>query len=140
MKKQILTLVGVLSLLFAAGSVQAQSIHVKANVPFEFKVLNKTVPAGEYSLVSNGSIDSHVLAMRSGRGTAVSFVSASIGDSRRASSRTVLIFHRYGDTYYLSGLALSGADYSWKFPRGKAETEQAQVSAANEVLVASTGR
>lgn len=140
MKKQILTLVGVLSLLFAAGSVQAQSIHVRAKVPFDFKILNKTVPAGEYDLVSNGPMDPHLLALRSTRGKAVCFISAGIGDPRRATGRTVLIFHRYGDRYFLSGLALSGADYSWKFPRGKAETEQAQVSAANEVLVASTGR
>ena len=45
MKKQARTLLAVLSLLLAAGSASAQTIHVKANIPFNSIVGQKALMA-----------------------------------------------------------------------------------------------
>lgn len=42
MKRQALSLVSLLSLLLVAGSATTQTIHVRANIPFNFAVGNKT--------------------------------------------------------------------------------------------------
>jgi hypothetical protein len=44
MKKQALTLIGVLSLVLAAGSAFAQSDEVRATVPFDFVAGQTAVP------------------------------------------------------------------------------------------------
>ena len=54
MKKQLLALVG-LGLLLATASASAQTVPLKANVPFNFIVNKAELPAGEYTLKSLGS-------------------------------------------------------------------------------------
>ena len=54
MKRQAFSLVSLLSLLLVAGSAIAQTVHVRANIPFNFAVGSKTLPAGTYDV---GTID-----------------------------------------------------------------------------------
>ena len=140
MKKHLLTLAGVLGLLMAAGSAHAQSVNVKANVPFDFKIVNKLVPAGQYQLVSNGSLDSDILRLVNAKGGTLALITTSKDSNAKPADHTVLVFHRYGDNYFLAGMTSSGHSIRWEFPRGKAEMEVARVSQASDVLVASTGR
>ncbi len=60
MKKQILSLVGVLSLTLVAGSALAQN-RVEANVPFNFTVNRTNMPAGEYVISTVGSSGNNLL-------------------------------------------------------------------------------
>ena len=55
MKRQALSLISLLSLLLVAGSAIAQSSHVRANVPFNFTVGSKTLPAGTYDIAAISS-------------------------------------------------------------------------------------
>ena len=48
MKKQLLALVG-LGLLLATASASAQTVLLKANIPFNFIVNKAELPAGEYT-------------------------------------------------------------------------------------------
>src|SRR5947209_8072160 len=54
MKRQALSLIGLLSLLLVAGSAIGQTVHVRGYVPFSFAVGSKTLPAATYDV---GSID-----------------------------------------------------------------------------------
>ena len=139
MKKQILTFAGVLSLLFAAGSAYAQVVHVKGNIPFEFKVVDKTLPAGQYSLISS-ELNSHTVRVVNENGATVALIAANDVALPRAAEDTVLVFHRYGDRYFLAGLRTNGEDTTWEFPRGKAEREEAQRIEYQDTLVASATR
>ena len=56
MKKQLIALVG-LGLLLATASASAQTVPLKANIPFNFIVNKSELPAGEYTLKSLGSSD-----------------------------------------------------------------------------------
>jgi hypothetical protein len=50
MKRQAVSLIGMLGLLLMAGPAVAQTIYVSANIPFDFAVGNKTLPAGTYDV------------------------------------------------------------------------------------------
>ena len=50
MKRQAFSLISLLSLLLVAGSAIAQTSQVRANVPFNFTVGDKTLPAGTYDI------------------------------------------------------------------------------------------
>src|SRR4051812_2350297 len=98
----MVTVVLVLALGTAIASGQPQTANkVVANIPFEFNVGYKTMPAGEYSvqtLASAGdslmikNADSTVCALR------LSEATSRIKDKGHAR----LVFHRYGDRYFLA--------------------------------------
>jgi hypothetical protein len=109
MKKEILknatmlVLLATLALATAAVSAnaQAQANKVVANVPFEFSVGFKAMPAGEYSVqtiisAGNGlliqSTDGKISALRLSDAT----------DRIKSNSQPRLVFHRYGERYFLA--------------------------------------
>ena len=97
--KRIAVFLSMATMLVALSApLPAQSVTLKANVPFEFTVSGQSMPAGEYTIaaVSAGlptirisSADSGVLAV------------VNRGDYERT-GKSMLIFHRYGDQYFLS--------------------------------------
>ena len=108
MKRYAIMVFTTLSLLamLTATSVKAQSnLHLEVNIPFEFSVGNKALPAGEYTVryVAQGmlviqSVDRHVSQV-------FSILSTEAGRGRDESS---LIFTRYGDQYFLSTIWTAG--------------------------------
>ena len=100
MKKQLLALIG-LGLLLATASAYAQSGVVKANVPFNFIVNNTQLPAGEYRISPIG-IASSAMAIQSPDRKAGLVFSPNACESLEPSKTTKLVFHRYGDRYFLA--------------------------------------
>src|SRR6202008_3378256 len=96
MKKQALSLVGVLSLLLAAGSALAQSGAIRADVPFSFTVNGTTMPAGPYTVsqIAN-SINTNTLLIQSDNGKEVKLVIPVRVESRKTAARSKLVFHCY---------------------------------------------
>ena len=115
MKKELLKgftmllLVVVIALATAVASANAQSAkNVVADIPFEFSVGYKTMPAGEYSvrsIVSAGdalmiqSADAKVTALRQSEATT----------KMKNNNHARLVFHRYGERYFLAEV-WNGAD------------------------------
>ena len=50
-----------LGLLLAVSAAQAQEMRVKASIPFDFAVGKQILPAGEYTLVTEGSSNDAVV-------------------------------------------------------------------------------
>ena len=50
MKRQAVSLVSLLGLLLVAGLAVAQTIHMRADIPFNFAVGSRTYSAGTYDL------------------------------------------------------------------------------------------
>ena len=138
MKKQVLALVGVLSLVLAAGSAVAQSDHeVRANVPFDFVVGKTTMPSGNYQIVKL-SMDSNNIMVRGFNTKGVTIAYAGPQDARQPSDRTKLVFHRYGDRYFLSQIWVEGSKRMRTLPKSELEKEVAlDLSASSVVLYAS---
>jgi hypothetical protein len=98
----MLILVVGLALGTAVVSANAQSsTRVVADVPFEFIVADRTLPAGNYdirAMFDNG----HGLLIRSrdAKASAIRMTTPLIGNGKEVKAK--LVFHRYGQTYFLA--------------------------------------
>ena len=105
MKKQIpivaslVLTIWVLVLGFAAAPASAQTVAVQAKVPFNFIVLGKTFPAGEYTLSSAP----HELKIRDAHQRLVAVVIANEVPGRSRATAQI-IFHCYDERCFLSEL------------------------------------
>jgi hypothetical protein len=107
MKRQIASVLGVLGLLLVAACANAQSLNVTANVPFDFVVDKATLPAGAYSIQSISSSAS-TLAIRSKDRKTQMVVLPNNAQHLNPSSKSCLVFHRYGEQYFLSQIWVAG--------------------------------
>ena len=109
MKRHIANLLGVFGLLLMAACASAQSVNVKANVPFDFVVGNATLPAGAYSIQSiNDGIGSPALMIRGTENKVGRLVGSSTAENLEPAETSHLLFHRYGDTYFLAQIWVQG--------------------------------
>ena len=135
MKRQIVSLVGVLGLLLVAACANAQSVNVKADVPFDFMVGKSTLPAGEYSIQSISTGASSVLAIRGGK-TNQMLASANNAETLNPSANSRLVFHKYGDQYFLSQIWLQVERAGREFKITRREAEMAKsVPTSEDVIV-----
>jgi hypothetical protein len=138
--KQVNWVVAV-TLVVLSGLAAAQTIgssRVVTQVPFEFVVANKTVPAGPCE-VQAFTTDGKTLIIRN-TGAKVGLLSTfTQTEGEQPAPHYALIFNHYGDRYFLSGLTLQGSKVTYYLPESRAEAElRAQkVSATEETLRAS---
>src|SRR5258705_11471085 len=89
--------------LFAAvacSGLSAQTVNLQASIPFDFRMGETLMPAGEYQI--HNSADG-VLAVRQRDGAHAAAVLLTLPASRRgAATKGALEFNRYGDAYFLS--------------------------------------
>jgi hypothetical protein len=131
MKKQHLFTLLVTIVLLAAGSLYAQTGEVKAVIPFDFTAGNMSLPAGEYSVTEMSDAGRILLiAGRDSKG----FVGSHAVEKIEASANTRLVFHRYGDRYFLYQIWVQGNNRGRELPETKLEKELA--SNARPTLVA----
>jgi hypothetical protein len=119
-----------------AGMSFAQSYGVKANVPFDFTVANKLLPAGSYTIIREST---GLIEIRN-HDKPVAVLTVVSHDENTSSDGGKLIFHKYGDQYFLSEILSDWATMNVNVPRSKAETrvrlQQAMVHPASEVFIA----
>jgi hypothetical protein len=131
----------VVTLVVLSGMASAQlssDARMVSQVPFEFVVANKIVPAGE-CVVRVATMDGNTL-MISNVGSKVSLFSpSSRTEAKQGAPRYALVFKQYGDRYFLSGIKLQGSKIAYRLPESKAEAElRAQnISSTETILLAS---
>ena len=109
------------SLLFPKVSALAE---VKFNVPFDFTVGKVSLPAGSYSVSGFGSIQTHLQLKRNdGEESAVERINHVELNPGQVSKATKLIFHRFGDQYFLAQFWNVGSVTGYEFPPSEAERE-----------------
>jgi hypothetical protein len=132
MKKQLVTLLG-LGLLLATVTASAQSMRLKADVPFDFVVGGKTLPSGEYTIRSlNGG--NQILSISAPDQKSVVFLT-NMCQSLKASSHSKLIFTRYGDRYVLSEMWIQGSTIGRQLPKSLPEVRVADNKSVETVVV-----
>jgi hypothetical protein len=121
----------------AAAQLNSRS-KIVAQVPFEFVVANKVVPAGEWA-VRVAIMDGNILDISNAQTNAGVFSTSSRTEAKQPASQYALVFNQYGDRYFLSGIKLQGSKIAYRLPESKAEAElRAQnVSTTVETLLAS---
>ena len=126
MKKTIFTTITRLSFLVMLIGVGAQAqsgIALRAQVPFEFSVNKQTLPADKYEVqVKRFGGSLAVQISRDGRTQGIYFV---IQRTIRgeAPETPQLIFHRYGEQYFLAQVRLSNDSEALTLPKSRAEAE-----------------
>src|ERR1700730_8868015 len=80
---------------------------IVAQVPFEFMVGNKHVSAGE-CVVQSATMGGRTLVIRSFTGKVSLFSSASPDETKKPAGTYALVFHKYGDQYFLTEIKLAG--------------------------------
>jgi hypothetical protein len=122
MKKQILSAVVTFSVIVTLSIAGFAGLggNLESNIPFDFMVNGKKLPAGKY-IVETGS--QTTMAIRSFE-TKQGAVSIAQPFQVRAGGKPQLIFHRYGNQYFLvKVLSDTGGR---ELPRTKAEREAAK--------------
>jgi hypothetical protein len=131
----------VMTLVVLSGMAAAQligSTKVVAEVPFEFMVANKIVPAGE-CFVEAATMDGKTLVIRNTEAKVALLSTSSQSEGKQEASHYALVFKHYGDRYFLSAIKLQGSNITYRLPESKVEAElRAQsMSATEESLRAS---
>ncbi|OLE55819.1 MAG: hypothetical protein AUG51_01390 [Acidobacteria bacterium 13_1_20CM_3_53_8] len=128
MKKQIIGTLTVLSLFFvlAVTSVQAQQRGtLKAHIPFAFSVNEQTLEAGDYT-ISRLTENSIVIESADGRHRVIAQVPRTVSTNPNAAQNLEkLVFHQYGDQYFLAQVWMIRATDGRELNRSKSEAKAA---------------
>jgi hypothetical protein len=135
MKKQIILAMAILTIVVASLSAFAQARQLTAEIPFNFTIKERALPAGRYTLEAIRLAGSDALRIQSadGRITATVFVRAELRESSKEEPR--LVFNRYGDQYFLAEVAGFERRTVQELTRSKKEDHLAKNADAARVTV-----
>jgi hypothetical protein len=119
-----------------AGTSFAQSEAVRANVPFDFTVGKQLLPAGTYTIKAKSS---GLIVIRN-YDKPITVLTIAEPDGNKSPNRGKLMFHKYGDQYFLSEILCDSAGMDVAFRPSKVEKrvqlQQAMVHPSSEVFIA----
>jgi hypothetical protein len=124
-KMKRLQLAAGLLMTLAFSRIEAQTIDFHATIPFEFRMGQTVMAAGDYTVHhSNG-----LLLVQPDGGKAV-FSLAIATELPKDSSAPGLLFHRYGDSYFLAKIWTPGYANACGVPKSSYEKELARRGSA----------
>jgi hypothetical protein len=127
----------VVTMMPLLASAQIGSNGLAAKVPFQFRAGNTVVPAGQCVVQAAGT-DPRTLVIRNSDARVALIVMTRPGSAKKSVSGSALIFHKYGERYFLAGIQVEGDQAAYQLPEGNAEAElRAQnIPASQEILLA----
>jgi hypothetical protein len=102
-----------------AGLAKAQDHEIRANVPFDFAIAGKHLPAGEYRIYTQSNETFVIINNIDKKAAVVSMArrtEAAPGNSR-------LVFYKYGDSYFLREIHCPSVAVNADFPQSKQEKQ-----------------
>lgn len=127
MKRQIakgltmLMLVVGLALASAAVANGQTGRQVKAQVPFDFIVTDKTLRAGQYEVLNMSSGGDAISIRKADGGSEAMLLTSPVIKNDWRDTQAKLVFHKYGETYFLSQVWLAGRNDCRELARSKQE-------------------
>ena len=113
-------------MIASVASVYGQSdVLMTVNIPFAFSVGNKTLAADEYTIERLGQ-NRGDLMFRSADGRASRIFLAITDDTEPVSDENRLVFHQYGDRYFLSQVWCGPNHSLYELLPSRAEREAAK--------------
>jgi hypothetical protein len=109
---------------------------MEANIPFAFEVGNKTMPAGYYRIESMPTGAGSIQVIRSANGNAQATISTIAAAAPDITVASALIFHRYGNQYFLAEIRTGDGHAREVFP-SQQEKELARSEPKIEVALQS---
>ena len=121
-----------LATVIASAQGQTLGYRIKANIPFDFTIGNKKLPSGKYSLGRARQFSDDALISVEDKDGRSKLIRTSIpvltGD---ITQQPMLVFHRYGDQYFLYQVWPAGATTGRQFPKSRSEREVEENVGAN---------
>jgi hypothetical protein len=105
-------------------AVHAQDKTVTANVPFSFYVGASAMPQGAYRV--DGLLNGGVVCIRSKETEATKAITTMSVIGKAVDEPARLVFHRYGDVYFLSQIWTGAGPKGMAITRSKREKELAR--------------
>jgi len=112
-----------LAVLVALAPAYAQKTSATVNIPFSFTVDDVRMPAGEY-IVSTPS--ERVVALQHVGGPEAKTTMTNNGSSIKSDGRSKLVFHKYGNAYFLAAAWLPNSDHAHEFVASGKESQVAR--------------
>ena len=131
MKTQLLR-TSILALVVAAGAYAQTAQRFQANIPFDFAAGSQNLPAGHYTL-DPGTAPGTVI-IKSADNNAVAMVMANAIRSVGSQKDATLVFHRYGNQYFLAEV-WGASDSGYQLPKTSLERELARRSVPDSATV-----
>src|SRR5215510_3955277 len=130
MKKTFFRTTGMLALAFFAATQMARAQEpLVGNIPFAFTAGKMMLPAGEYKVEKETEDDVVLLIRRTDR-SAATFALSHATQANAQQTESKLVFHHYGNRYFLTQVWVAGSSRGRELPISKQEKEQ--VLARNE--------
>jgi len=104
---KVIALAGLLVLLTFSSALGQSDRQTIVSIPFDFTVAEKTFPAGKYVIERNKQDSNTVWIIRRADNVAKAMVLTTPVRANETED-TRLVFHRYGDQYFLSQFWLAG--------------------------------
>jgi hypothetical protein len=114
----------VVATAFVSAQAQSLAYPITASIPFDFSVADRKLPAGKYSIArAKVGSDNSVLSIFDGDGHPKDIRHSIPVSSFNAKDKPTLIFHRYGDQYFLYQVWSAGETTGRQFLKSSAERE-----------------
>jgi hypothetical protein len=124
MRNKSFATLGTLALLTAASAFGQHRLW--ADIPFEFSLANKVMPAGHYDVTQKPDI---VMVSCYTCGAAALSLANNLGTASSGNSDARLVFNKYGDKYFLAEVWTSPTDeYGAGLIKSKTEREIARAN------------
>ena len=124
MKNTVRMTVITLSLvLIALVPAYAQKTSATVNIPFSFTVDNVRLPAGEYIIASPSE---RVVAIQHMGGPEAKTTMTNNGSPTKSDGRAKLVFHKYGNAYFLAAAWMPNSDHAREFYASASEIQVAR--------------
>lgn len=135
MKRNVVSFLKTALILGALSQTMlAQSdLHLKANIPFAFVADGKTKSPGTYELQQ---LRPSVIVLRNISTNSASLLRTSEGRREKGTEgRTLLLFNRYGDTYFLTQFTLDTNDVANRIKKSPSESVLAEQRQKPQLVV-----
>lgn len=139
MLKAVMTLgfIAAFTITSAVASAAALSFNtIKADIPFDFTVGNRVFRAGKYTMRPVTTETHPVIQIQSGDGQAFKMLLTNSAEASEPKDQTVLVFHRYGNQYFLYQVWTLGDTIGIQLSKSTLERQAEQGIVSNKVLSA----
>ena len=124
------------ALLSISAVAHAQSVGIRAKIPFDFYVGSEKFPAGSYTVLRQGY---SIARVEDEKGHA-SLIMTSPISVRAATSKPGLVFNRYGNYHFLSEVTWGESNVGHHVSRSSFELEIAKGISGERVVASNKNR
>jgi hypothetical protein len=112
--------IGVFASTHSAQAQQFGSLIGTATIPFTFQAGTQEMPAGVYEI---RRVATNALQLRGGPKLEAHYVSTHTTEAAKTPKNGSVVFHRYGDTFFLGQVWVAGTPFGAECYSSKAEDE-----------------